>query len=82
MAADEEEGAPAKIKGFTPQLTEKKLIRIDNSWYASDETNGTRLPEEVDPKEVFKEGASKTVTVNQYERSVVGKGKMLSPSWL
>ena len=78
MAADEEEGAPAKIKGFTPELTDKELIRIDNSWYASDGTHGTRLPEEVDPKEVFKEGASKTVTVNQYERSAVARSKCLS----
>jgi len=78
MAADEEEGAPAKIKGFTPELTNKELIRIDNSWYASDKTHGTRLPEEVDPKEVFKEGASKTVTVNQYERSAVARSKCLA----
>jgi 5-methylcytosine-specific restriction enzyme A len=33
MAADEDEGAPAKIKGFTPELTDKKLIHIDNNWY-------------------------------------------------
>lgn len=77
MAADEEEGAPAKIKGFTPELTNKKLTRIDNSWYASDQIHGTRLPEEVDPKEVFKEGASKTITVNQYERSAVARSKCL-----
>jgi 5-methylcytosine-specific restriction enzyme A len=35
MAADDDEGAPAKIKGFTPELTDKKLIRIDNNWYVS-----------------------------------------------
>lgn len=78
MAANEEEGAPSKIKDFTPELTNKKLIRIDNSWYASDQTHGTRLPEEVDPKEVFREGASKTVTVNQYERSAVARSKCLA----
>ncbi|MDD2800785.1 MAG: HNH endonuclease [Methylococcales bacterium] len=78
MAADEnDEGAPAKIKGFTPKLSNKKLIRIENSWYASDQSYGARLPEEVDPKEVFKEGASKTVTVNQYERSAVARSKCL-----
>jgi 5-methylcytosine-specific restriction protein A len=77
-AAGEEEGAPAKIKGFTQNLSDKKLIRIDNSWYASDQTYGTRLPEEVDPKEVFKEGASKIVTVNQYERSAVARAKCLA----
>ena len=77
MAADEEEGAPAKIKGFTSELSNKKLIQINNSWYASDQTHGTRLPEEVDPKEVFKEGASKTVTVNKYERSAIARSKCL-----
>jgi 5-methylcytosine-specific restriction protein A len=78
MAASEEEGAPAKIKGFTPKLSAKKLVRIENSWYASDGRQGTRLPEEVDPNEVFKEGASKTVTVNQYERSAEARSKCLS----
>ncbi len=78
MAADEEEGAPAKIKSFTPELTNKKLIRIDNSWYASDQTHRIRLPEEIDPKEVFKEGISKRVTVNQYERSAVARSKCLT----
>lgn len=78
MEADKEEGSPAKIKGFTPKLTDKKLIRIDTGWYASNKTQGTRLPEEVDPKEVFKEGASKTVTVNQYERSTVAREKCLA----
>ena len=78
MAADEnDEGAPAKIKGFTPKLSEKTLIRIDNGWYASDQTHGSRLPEEIDPKEVYKEGASTTVTVNQYERSLVARLKCL-----
>jgi 5-methylcytosine-specific restriction enzyme A len=39
MVADEnDEGTPAKIKGFTPKLSDKKLIRIRNSWYASDQT--------------------------------------------
>lgn len=78
MAASEEDGAPAKIKDFTPKLTDKKLVRIDKSWYASDEAHGTHLPEEVDPKEVFKEGACKTVTVNQYERSAEARSKCLA----
>lgn len=78
MVADEGEDAPAKIKDFTPELSNKELIRIDSSWYASDQTHGTRLPEEIDPKEVFTEGVSKTVTVNQYERSAVARSKCLS----
>lgn len=78
MAADEEEGAPAKIKGFTAKLTDKELIRIDNSWYASGQTHSTRLPEEIDTKEVLKEGTSITVTVNQYERNARARSKCLA----
>ena len=79
MAADEnDEGAPARIKGFTPELTDKELIRIGNSWYASDESPSNRLPEEIDPKEVFNEGASREITVNQYERSAAARSKCLS----
>ena len=37
-ADQNDESAPAKIKGFTPELSHKKLIRIENSWYASDQT--------------------------------------------
>ena len=78
MVADEiDEGAPAKIKSFTPELSLKKLIRIENSWYASDETHQARLPEEIHPNEVFKEGASKAVTVNQYERSAAARSRCL-----
>ena len=40
MAADEEEGAPAKIKSFTPELTNKELIRNGGIWRASDKTLG------------------------------------------
>ena len=78
VADENDEGAPAKIKGFTPKLTDKTLIRIGNSYYASDQVSGNRLPEEIDPKKVFKEGASKTITVNQYERNATARAKCLS----
>jgi len=78
MAAGEGEEAPAKIKSFTPKLIDKKLICIDDSWYASDEAYGARLPEEIDPKEVFTEGASKSITVNQYERSGAARAACLA----
>lgn len=82
MAASEEKGAPAKIKSFIPKLTEKELVHIENSWYASDRTQGTRLPEEVDEKEVFKkkfkEGASITITINSYERNREARQKCLA----
>ncbi len=77
VADENDEEAPAKIKGFTPELSPKKLIRIENNWYASDQTCGARLPEEICPDEVFKEGASRTVIVNQYERSAAARSKCL-----
>jgi len=46
---ENDEDAPAKIKGFIPKLSDKNLIRIKNSWYASDQTQVARLPEEIDP---------------------------------
>lgn len=78
MPADEKDGSPAKIKSFTRELTNKNLIRIADSWYASDNTHGNRLPEEVEPSEVFNEGASKSVTVNKYERSGAARAKCLA----
>ena len=58
-ADEDDEGAPAKIKGFTPELKDRVLVRAGNSWYASDQTPINRLPEEVDEKELFKEGCLK-----------------------
>ena len=79
MAANENDrDAPAKIKSFTAELNNKALVRIDNNWYASDQVLGNRLPEEIDPDEVFKEGALKTITVNKYERSAKAKSKCIS----
>ena len=77
MAAHEGKGAPARIRRFIPKLTDKELVHIDNNWYASDETQETRLPEEVYKNEIFKEGASKTVTINSYERNREARQKCL-----
>ena len=69
-AADpSDEEAPAKIKGFTPTLIDKELIRIGGSWYASDGKPASRLAEELDPVDALKEGAALTVTINQFERN-------------
>lgn len=35
-ADENDQEAPAKIKGFTPELRDKKLIRGENCWYALD----------------------------------------------
>jgi 5-methylcytosine-specific restriction protein A len=73
----DDETAPAKIKGFTPRLANKVLIRIDRCWYASDEVKGIRLPEELDPSDALKEGAARTVSVNQYERNAEARRKCI-----
>lgn len=82
MAAYEGKDAPARIRRFIPKLTDKKLVHIGKNWYASIGTQGTRLPEEVDEKEVFKkkfmEGASTTITINSYERNREARQKCLA----
>jgi len=60
---------PAKIEGFEPILTQKTLKRVGGKWYASDDVLTSLLPEEIDEEEKFIEGASKTVSVNSYERN-------------
>ena len=66
---DEHGLGPAKIKGFVPELTSKILKRVGAKWYASDGTLSTLLPEEVQNPEKYVEGASRTVSVNAYERN-------------
>lgn len=69
--------ATAKIKGFTPELTNKSLTRIGDNWYAIDNELGVGFvqPEEVN-KQYF-EGAKKTITVNAYERNPEARAKCL-----
>lgn len=66
---DENGIGPARIDDFVPELTEKTLLRIGGSWYASDGANTITLPEELPETGTFAEGAKKTVTINAYERS-------------
>ncbi len=68
---------PAKIKGFEPKLTEKSLKRVGRKWYASDDALGNLLPEEVETPEQFFEGASRTVSVNTYERNSDARAKCI-----
>ncbi len=76
--ANEEEGiGPAKIKDFTPKLMAKSLIRVGPCWYASDDKVVPRLPEELAPGEELIEGASKSVSVNSYERNPVARAQCL-----
>ena len=78
-SADAADGdAPSKIKEFTEKLFDKSLIQIGASWYASDGAPSSRLPEELDPLETLKEGAAKTLSVNQYERNPEARKRCLA----
>jgi 5-methylcytosine-specific restriction enzyme A len=67
----EEDDGPAKIRGFTPKLTEKKLTKVGNTWYAADPGTDNPLPlaEELSTPERYSEGARFAVTINAYERN-------------
>lgn len=66
---DSDGRGPAKIDGFTPQLTAKTLTRVGRSWYASDGAVTNALPEELVHPESYPEGARRTVTINAFERN-------------
>ncbi len=72
-----DEEAPAKIKGFTPTLTDKEIIRVGGSWYASDGKPLMQFPEELSTSEALKEGAGLMVTINQYERNAKARRKCI-----
>jgi 5-methylcytosine-specific restriction enzyme A len=71
MQYSEKADGSAKIEGFTPKLSEKRLIRIGNSWYAADPDDDSPVPlaEELFQPEKFFEGAKTTVTINAFERN-------------
>ena len=76
---DERGRGPAKIKGFVPELTPKVLRRVGSQWYADDVALSARmrfpvLTEEVEDPESYTEGATRTVSVNAYERSAKRTG--------
>lgn len=60
---------PARIAGFTPELTRRTLVRAASQWYASDDEGPSSMPEEVDGSVSYREGAAVQVTVNGYERN-------------
>ena len=75
---DEAGIGPAKIEDFVPELTTKSLKRVGDNWYASDDAIGDLLPEEVDTPNQYIEGASKTVSVNVYERNSEARAKSIA----
>ena len=60
---------PAKIGGFTPELTEKTLTRVGEAWYAGESSVTSPLAEELSAPEKYSEGARFSVTINAYERN-------------
>lgn len=66
---DEHGIGPAAIKGFTPQLSDRTLKTIGNSWYAADNSDDIQLAEEIETPEKYSEGAKTTISINAFERS-------------
>lgn len=60
---------PAKIGGFTPEVEPKELIKVGGNWYATDEKDPNRIPEEIPLQVKYIEGTGKEITVNAYERN-------------
>lgn len=68
---------PATIEDFEPILTEKKLIKLDDNWYASDNEFTDLIAEEVPNHEKFLEGSTKKIYINTYERNSDARKKCL-----
>ncbi len=65
---NENDEGPTKIESFTPHLSEKRLLRVGKSWYATDDSIRIGLPEELNSAEACIEGAAISVQVNTFER--------------
>jgi len=74
---DENGIGPSKIKGFTPKLSLRKLKKIGKHWYAFKNALPNIIPEEIDHQERYIEGASKTISINTYERSANARSKCI-----
>lgn len=74
---DEHGSGPSKIKRFEPVLTDKKLKRVGQGWYASDGEAPIVFPEELSEGRTYVEGLKKTISVNTYERSADARKKCL-----
>lgn len=74
---DEDGIGPAKIEGFVEELKTKYLKRVGDNWYASDNSLGNSIPEEIEDPEEYTEGTSKTVSVNVYERDSRARKKCI-----
>lgn len=73
-----ERNGPAKIKEFIPELNAKTLQKVGGDYYAADDSISVLIPEEVRKPESFVEGASKTISVNNYERNAAARAKCIA----
>lgn len=77
-AEDDDGIGPAKIAGFTPRLTAKRLLKEGLNWYAVPDPSAPWLPDELDATAPYTEGARHTVTVNAYERNPEARSACLA----
>ena len=79
MQYDTTEDGTAKIKGFTPKLENKTLAALSGRWYAlgNNQDIESRITEEVVNPEFYIEGATKTISVNAYERNPKARAKCI-----
>ncbi|WP_421253616.1 HNH endonuclease [Aeromonas jandaei] len=80
MQYDETETGTAKIKNFDWILEDKNLAGVGGLWYAltpSENTVITSIEEVVHP-ETYIEGATKSISVNAYERNLDARAKCIA----
>jgi len=68
---NEPDSRKTKIRGFTPKLTEKTLLRVNQQWFAADLDSSSHiepLAEELPAQATYTEGAKVVVTLNKHER--------------
>jgi 5-methylcytosine-specific restriction protein A len=73
IMAERNDVDPPKIKEIIKQLQTALLKNVGGKWYASWGEQALFIPEEIEPNKTFPEGASKTVTINAYERNSKAK---------
>jgi 5-methylcytosine-specific restriction enzyme A len=71
MHREDHKDGHAKIGGFSPTLTKRKLTRVGRDWFASEwnDAGPLLLAEELSTPERYSEGARIAVTINAYERN-------------
>jgi 5-methylcytosine-specific restriction protein A len=71
MQRKDDKDGRAKIGGFTPKLTKRKLSKVGGDRFASDydDASSVALAEEISSPEKYSEGSRVSVTINAYERN-------------